>query len=229
MKQSLLLLHGALGSCTQFESLAGRLRAHYDVHTFDFRGHGAAALPAGLTIRTLTEQLDNWISEHIPDHSPLTVFGYSMGGYVALLLALEKPQYFRRIITLGTKLHWSPESAAAEIKMIDPEKIEQKVPAFAAELAKRHGAEKWKGLLLQTAELMTDLGATNSLRPEAMQQLTVPVTLLLGDRDKMVTLEETLNVYKAIPGAAFGVLPETPHPIEKVDAERLVFEISQYA
>lgn len=225
MKPTLLLLHGALGSCVQFDALAAPLAAHYDVHVFDFRGHGAAALPDKLTIHTLTAQLDNWITEHLPHNEPVTVFGYSMGGYVALLLALEKPQLFKRITTLGTKLHWSPEIAAGELKMIDPEKIEQKVPAFAAELAARHGADKWKALLQQTAALMTDLGANNYLNTDTLKNMQVPVKLMLGDRDKMVTLDETVNACKAIPGAALSVLPETPHPLEKVDVQRLVFEL----
>lgn len=48
---------------------------------------------------------------------------------------------------------------------------------------------------------------------------------MLGDRDKMVTLDETVNAYKAIPGAALSVFPETPHPLEKVDVSRIVFEL----
>lgn len=225
MKQSLLLLHGALGSCVQFDALAAQLAPLYTIHSFDFRGHGAAALPEKLTIHTLKTQLENWISEHLPHNEPLTVFGYSMGGYVALLLALENPQLFQRIITLGTKLHWSPEIAAGELKMIDPEKIEQKVPAFAAELAARHGADKWKALLQQTAGLMSDLGANNYLNADALKNIQVPVKLMLGDRDKMVTLDETVNAFKVIPGAALSVLPATPHPLEQVDVQRLSFEL----
>jgi hypothetical protein len=40
---------------------------------------------------------------------------------------------------------------------------------------------------------------------------------MLGDRDQMVSLQETLDVYKALPQAQLAVLPNTPHPIEKVD------------
>ena len=41
--------------------------------------------------------------------------------------------------------------------------------------------------------------------------------LMLGDRDKMVSIEETVNVYRQLTDARFSVLPGTPHAIEAVD------------
>ena len=54
-----------------------------------------------------------------------------MGGYVALQLANKHPKYVQKIITLGTKFAWDKETAAKEVKMLNPEKIEEKIPAFA--------------------------------------------------------------------------------------------------
>src|SRR5258706_11557389 len=39
-KPDLLLLHGALGSSDQLAELSELLTQHYNVHTFDFEGHG---------------------------------------------------------------------------------------------------------------------------------------------------------------------------------------------
>ena len=47
--------------------------------------------------------------------------GHSMGGYVALKLALKRPELVDRIITLGTKFNWTPEVAAKEVKMLNPD------------------------------------------------------------------------------------------------------------
>ena len=40
MKKKLLLLHGALGSAQQFDTLIALLEHTYDVFSFDFEGHG---------------------------------------------------------------------------------------------------------------------------------------------------------------------------------------------
>lgn len=53
-------------------------------------------------------------------------------------------------------------------------------------------------------------------------EIDIPILILLGDGDKMVTLDETVNVYKLLPNAQFGVLPNTPHPIEQVNVKMLL-------
>jgi hypothetical protein len=52
--------------------------------------------------------------------------------------------------------------------------------------------------------------------------------LLLGDRDKMVLLEETVAVYKSLPNAQMAVLPCTAHPIEQVDIALLDFFVRRF-
>jgi pimeloyl-ACP methyl ester carboxylesterase len=51
-----------------------------------------------------------------------------MGGYVALKTAVLHPGRIEAIVTLGTKFHWDPENASNEVRMLNPEKIEEKVP-----------------------------------------------------------------------------------------------------
>jgi pimeloyl-ACP methyl ester carboxylesterase len=49
-----------------------------------------------------------------------------------------------------------------------------------------------------------------------LASITHPVLAMRGDRDAMVTMEETLAAYEALPNASLGILPHTPHPLEKV-------------
>jgi pimeloyl-ACP methyl ester carboxylesterase len=151
-----------------------------------------------------------------------------MGGYVALRLAQRRPELMSKILTLGTKLDWSAEGAAREIRMLDADKIEAKVPAFAADLQRRHGADRWKTVLAKTADLMVGLGQEPLLTPESVSTLATPVRYGIGDRDEMVTLEETMRFYRATPAAELTVLPGTRHPIEKVDLDLLVAEITRF-
>jgi len=220
MKPPLLILHGAIGASVQFLSLAEKLSDQYEVHLFDFPGHGGKAFAEEpFSIKLFSDSVLEYIQgNNIPS---VTIFGYSMGGYVAMLLAKEHPQLTERIITLGTKFHWHEAVAEKEIKMLNPEAIVLKLPGFAAVLEKMHAPNDWKEVLNRTAGMLATMGKDNPLKPEDFTRIQTPVRIMLGDRDKMVTLEETLAVYKALPHAQQVILPSTPHPIEQVDISLL--------
>ncbi len=225
--ETLLLLHGAIGDASQLQPLAARLSDKYDVRTLDFSGHGEAPftkLP--FSMQLFAEDVLGYMQQQGIDQ--VSIFGYSMGGYVGMYLAKHHPDKIKKIITLATKFHWDNEIAAREIQMLNPEKIEQKLPAFAATLRERHLANDWKEVLKKTADMMVELGADNVLKPADYGSITTPSLLLLGDRDKMVSLDETLATYKALPLAQLGILPATPHPIEQVNIETLVFFVKQF-
>ena len=155
------------------------------------------------------------------------IFGYSMGGYVALWLARFYPDRIGKIFTLGTKLEWNEATAEKETKLLNAEKISAKVPAFAQELQDRHGEHEWHSVLQKTANLMHDL-AKHHLSDEDFAQIRSQVLLALGDQDNMVTKEESFHVEKQIPNARFLKLKDTPHPLDKVSVELLSKEIRAY-
>ncbi len=225
MGKSLILLHGALGSAEQLVHIKNSLGLHFTCFTFDFMGHGGTSIPDKILMPNLVNQLESFIKENIPAEDHLTVFGYSMGGYAALMLASRRLSKIDRIITLGTKLAWSPDIAMKEVKMLNPNVIEEKVPAFAKELENRHQPQDWKLLLSKTIDMMTDLGVNQYLNDEVLNNISVPVKLMIGDRDKMSSLDETVDVFRKLKDVSISVLPSTPHPIDKVNMNRLIFEL----
>lgn len=140
----IVLLHGAIGATDQLEPLANALaQKQFSVHRFSFSGHGNTPFQEAFDIAQFAGELDQFIREHALEQP--AVFGYSMGGYVALYLAKTKPQMLGTIMTLGTKFAWSPEIAAKEMKMLDADTILHKVPKFAEALKARHGGQ-WQTL-----------------------------------------------------------------------------------
>jgi pimeloyl-ACP methyl ester carboxylesterase len=227
MMRSVLILHGALGSAHQFQRLAEALAPHMHVRILEFVGHGEMPDSAEpWSIDLFATQLEHEL-ERMPVR-PTKIIGYSMGGYVAIRLAQRRADLIDRVLTLGTKLDWSVEGAAREIRMLDPDVIQAKVPAFAADLQRRHGTDRWRNILQQTATMMTTLGAAPLLTPENVVNLFIPVHYGIGDRDEMVTLEETIAFYRATPNAQLSVLPGTRHPIEKVETQLFVQTILRW-
>lgn len=222
--QDILLLHGAIGAEEQLKGLRDQLTGtHYRVHSFNFSGHGGKPVTRPLSMILFAEELHTYIEQHRLKEP--YVFGYSMGGYVAMYLSARYPELISKMVTLGTKYEWSPEIAAKEIKMLRPEVIEEKIPAFAAALAKRHGAGEWKSLLKATADLLVQLGNMPLLHPDNLSGITAKVLLLIGDRDNMVSLEETKAVQNQLQHGSLMVLPDTAHPIEQVDPKMLAEKV----
>lgn len=225
--KTLVFLHGALGSAAQFDGLKEAAAGNFSVSTFHFSGHGGREIPAaGLSM----ELFVNDIIAHLDDAGIMQadIFGYSMGGYAALALASLQPERVGSVFTLATKFLWNEEISRKEGAMLNPDKISQKVPAFARQLAERHSPQPWEEVVRQTAGMMAKLGANPLLNDEIAGQLEIPVRIAIGDRDTMVTLDETVAMYRALRNGSLAVLPATPHPFEKVDTMRLINEITDF-
>ncbi len=220
----LLLLHGALGSADQFEDLMPLLPADRSIWALNFPGHGGLPVGEPFSMQLFVEAILDFMERE--DWNEADIFGYSMGGYAALQLALERPKKVRRIVTLGTKFDWTPESAARETGFLDPDKIEAKVPQFAAALAERHEPADWKMVLRHTAGLLHGLGNGKALRQEDFEKILCPVVILRGELDHMVTEEESRQVAEWLPNGRFEALEGTKHPFEQVDMQLLAGKIS---
>lgn len=224
--QNIVLLHGAIGAADHMKALADALSDKYKVHTLNFSGHGGMPYTEAFSIPLFAEELRQFIAARKLEE--VSVFGYSMGGYVGMYLAKQQPKLIQKLVTLATKFHWDEEIASKEVQMLNAEKIEAKVPVFAKTLKERHAPNDWKEVLSKTADMLTALGKDNALKPEEYAEIQTPSLVLLGDRDKMITLEETVAVYKALPNAQMAMLPNTPHPIEQMDAALLAYFIRRF-
>ena len=225
--QQILLLHGAIGADDQLSKLQEELANSFSVLTLNFSSHGGAPYTSEpLSIKLFAAEVISFLNRKGINN--INIFGYSMGGYVAMYLAKYHPEKINKIITLATKFNWDETIAANETKMLNAEKIETKLPEFAAELKKRHAPNDWKTVLKKTAAMLIEMGKDNPLKPGDYAAIPHPVLLMLGDRDKMVTLDETLEVYKNLPKAQLTILPNTAHPIEMVNQARLAYEIKSF-
>lgn len=224
-KQNLILLHGALGAETQFSGLKELLSIQFNVFTLNFSGHGGSEISGEFTLT----QFENDVLEFLDSNniSAAHFFGYSMGGYVALSLAGKNPSRVLSVFTLATKFIWTPEMASKEIKMLNPEVIQQKVPKFAEQLQQRHAPADWKINMKATADFMMWLG-NNPPDENYYKKVNCPVRISLGDRDTVAGVAETFSVLKLFPAASMVVIPDAQHPFETIPVNRIVYEIKEF-
>ena len=119
-----------------------------------------------------------------------------------------------------------PENQTDDLTPTDV--VEEKIPAFAAILEKRHRPHDWKMLLQKTGNMMVLLGNDNALKLSDLDSIEIPVTVSVGDEDNMVTLSETKDVCERLKNGHLHIFEETQHPIEKVDVGELSKQLALF-
>ncbi len=197
-----------------------------EVYAFNFSGHGTNTAEHDFSIDRFVGDTLDFLDRH--ELGSVNFFGYSMGGYVALAFAKKYPERVEKIMTLGTKFNWTPESAVHEVSRMIPEIIETKIPQFAKELQERHHPNDWKINMKKTAAMMTELGDGKAMKPGDFEIIQQQVLICVGAEDKMVTIEESKLVADRLKNGELKIIPGFKHPIETNDTDvlaELIFKI----
>ena len=206
-----LLLHGAAG-CTALETrpLLRRLEPHAHVLAIDFSGHGASALPedrftADLFTRNARAALDHF------DIDQADVFGFSMGGSMALHLAYRHPDRVRRIAVHGGCITWDEAQVEAMLQRLDADGLRNHQPQFAAQLDAAH--RNWDALF----DRMRSFIRTLPDRSDDLQRIASNIehsTLVSAvDRDDLFSLDAPLGLHQTLPHSRLAVVPGERHAL----------------
>jgi pimeloyl-ACP methyl ester carboxylesterase len=222
----LILLHGALGTSEQFDFLVPELEDFFNVHRLNFEGHGDTG-PTNSPFRVsyFVENVLGYMDEHDIDQA--NFFGYSMGGYVAIILAKNFPERVKKVATAATILQWDEEVAERECKYLHPEKIKEKVPHFADQLNERHRSG-WERVVNNTRDMLHYLGVHPEIRSAQWKEINCPLRFHIGDRDTTAGLNETVEIYQKTENSELVVLPKTDHPIAEIDKDLIVLSLKKF-
>jgi esterase len=92
------ILHGLFGSGRNWRSVVQHLAARHRVLTFDLRNHGASPWADGMSYGEMVEDLRASFRARGIGHAALV--GHSMGGKVAMLMALLHPAEVDRLVVV---------------------------------------------------------------------------------------------------------------------------------
>lgn len=207
--EKLVLIHGALGDPKEFEAIVPSLEKTYEVHSFEIPHHGNykdSKVP--FEINALVIDFLKFLRKIGPSY----IYGFSLGGYIAIAAAQIDESNIKGIVTQGTKLDWTVENAKKETATLTVDFLQSQAEGFYNYLVALHG-EYLPQLLEKTADFMTLLGENPIVSKESVQNITIPVRFTRGGKDRMVSEAETRVICQAIPNGRYFEVPHMIHPI----------------
>ena len=108
-----ILLHGLFGSHENLGVLARGLAAHCRVHAMDLRNHGRSPHAATMTYPEMAADVRTTMDAH--DLQQAVIIGHSMGGKVAMELALTDPDRVADLVVLDIAPVAYPRSHDTEL------------------------------------------------------------------------------------------------------------------
>lgn len=226
----LVMLHGWGMNAEVWQPVSIALAKQFRIHRVDLPGHGQSQQ------QTKAETLKDW-AEQVADavipnlNGPACWLGWSLGGMVTLQLASQCPQQVRRLLLIATSLRFCQANDWSEA--VDPAVLQ----GFATELQQDHRQtlQRFLGLqvmgdaqarqtlkqlrqcVLAQPEPMTrvlqtglDILRNADLRPLAAQ-LDLPVLLLGGEKDRLVSPSALRNVASMLQHCQLEILPAAGH------------------
>jgi pimeloyl-ACP methyl ester carboxylesterase len=215
--KNLVLIHGALGNVQEFDNICSLLSKHFNISRYEIPHHGEksnSSIP--FQIEALTNDLDQYISKI----GNCFIYGFSLGGYLALSVAQKGNKCIQGVITQGTKLDWSEETAQKETQGLNIELLKAKAKPFYEYLLNLHGTYLQE-LLNKTESFMLELGHSPTLSQESVNSIQCPVRMVRGGKDKMVSREETIRICDAIKNCYYFEVPSFIHPLGFVNAKHI--------
>jgi pimeloyl-ACP methyl ester carboxylesterase len=196
----MVLLHGGLGSGEMFGPILPTLADHHQVIVVDLQGHGRTAdIDRPLDVRRMADDVAALI-DHLGLDRP-DVVGYSLGGGVALRVAIQHPQKVGRLV-----------AASANIRRdaVYPEMLAQQaqVSAAAADFMKETPMYELYQRVAPRPEdfprLLDKIGAAMAKDFDftaEVRDLQVPALVVAADAD-MAPAGHYVDVFKLLDGAA---------------------------
>ncbi len=95
----IVILHGLFGSNRNWHPIARTLSKNRPVYSLDLRNHGKSPHSDVMDYYHMTDDVLNYIQSEIPSKS-VDIIAHSMGGKVAMWLALSYPEIVRKLVVV---------------------------------------------------------------------------------------------------------------------------------
>ena len=220
---TLLFLHGLGSSAADWALQVPVFAARYRVLTVDLPAHGRSPAPAGrLRIEGMAAEVVALLAEL--GEGPVHVVALSLGGCVALALALDHPACVRSLTLTNTFARLRPAGVRGAWRLVQRLGLiaTAPMPAVAAFVAgglfpkpeQRPYYEEAVARLARNSRrsyfaAMQALARFNALG--RLSAIRCPTLILAGDRDQTVPRSAALALHRGIAGSALRIIKDSGH------------------
>jgi 2-succinyl-6-hydroxy-2,4-cyclohexadiene-1-carboxylate synthase len=235
MAPNLVLLHGFTHTGASWDQVVAALPERYRPLAPDIRGHGAASGVRPVSLAAVVDDLSAAAGGRVE------LVGYSMGGRIALHVALALPARVRRLVLIGASPGLADPAERAQRRAADERLAEEVASMSIEDFARRWaqtavladqppavraavGEDRVRNTPHGLAAALRGLG-TGALPSlwERLGELKVPVDLVVGERDeKFRAIAE--EIAAALPDAKVHVVAGAGHAVH-LEAPGAVAEV----
>jgi len=225
----LILIHGGLDHCRNWDAIARELQPHFHIMAPDLRGHGDSEWAKGSSYSLVDHVYDLTRLTRFAELQDAAIVGHSMGGMVSQLLVLEHPEVVRALVLVDTAAEvpkgllyderrkqraWLVETArekGMEAVFVEQERITPLHPALAAN---PQYIDIWREQFLMTSREAYIAGANGMASRRSvvgdLAKVSVPTLVICGEKDEPF-LEPSRQMHAAIPGSELIIIPGAGH------------------
>lgn len=212
----LLCVHGSGGRGAEFLPLLELLRGVANGAAIDLPGHGHTPGPG----RERVEDYVAWLADRLEQSQRRpVVLGNSLGGAIALGLALERPELIGGIVLWGTgaRLRVLPKilQGLAEDFLPTVAFLAQMAFADATDPARKEQG-RWEMAQSVPQVLLGDYSACDRFDVMArLAEIDLPCLVVCGEGDKLTPLKYSTYLVEHIKGARLAIIPGAGHLIHQ--------------
>lgn len=225
-KPSLLIVHGYFASSRNWRRIAQNLSDQFHVFVLDMRNHGTSPHSTVMDYPTMTADVVQMIDRlALPS---VSIMGHSMGGKVAMWLALNYPGLVKQLIVVDiapVSYRHSFDNILQALKKLPLEKINNRKQALQM-LSSTIPEQNFSQFLLQNLHLVNgkfrwriDLdifSKTASFIPafpavEKIQAFIGPTLFIAGANSQHIKPEYGATIQSLFPASSITTLADTGH------------------
>ncbi|MCC5914091.1 MAG: alpha/beta hydrolase [Balneolaceae bacterium] len=186
---------------------------------FDYRGHGQSA--GKFEEGTFTDWLNDTllVLDELAE-APVVAVGSSMGGWIALLAALKRPNLIRGLIGIASSPDFTED--IWHRRMTDQQRKEMTEKGYI-----KQPSEYQKEPVIITKKLL-DSGKEHLLLHKESLDLNIPVTLIHGKKDADVPWEKSEQLHQLIgkDQCRLILIEDGEHRLSREEDLELVWEVT---
>ena len=216
--EAVVLLHGGLSKTSAWDYLmVPPLEDDFHVFGYDRTAHGFTADRHGsLHFEFQTREAIAYLETIVKE--PAHLIGYSDGAIIALLVAIQRPDLVKSVISIGGNFHYS----GVDYVMGEPSVSEDDLAEYTL-----ISPDAPHTLLEKVTRMFKIWDTEPDISKQQLAQIQCPVLVVSGD-DDMVTLKHTQELYEALALGQLAVLPGTSHALVKEKPDLFIAIMMQF-